>query len=195
MPMTLEGSCRCGAVRFSLDSHTPYPYQRCYCTICRKTAGGGGYAINLMGDAGTLKVRGRKAIAVYRARLESGGRCRTSSGRRHFCSRCATALWLFDPRWPELIHPFASAIDTPLPTPPSNVHLMLRDKADWVKLQSGRGDQHYADIRSCRSSNGTGAAVSGSIRSGVPSQPSATHLAFRTASATAWRMKDEYTGT
>jgi hypothetical protein len=143
MPMTLEGSCRCGAVRFSLDSHTPYPYQRCYCTICRKTAGGGGYAINLMGDAGTLKVRGRKAIAVYRARLESGGRCRTSSGRRHFCSRCATALWLFDPRWPELIHPFASAIDTPLPTPPSNVHLMLRDKADWVKLQSGRGDQHY----------------------------------------------------
>ena len=34
MPMRLEGSCRCGAVSFSVDSHTPYPYQRCYCSIC-----------------------------------------------------------------------------------------------------------------------------------------------------------------
>ena len=48
-PMRLEGSCRCGAISFSVDSHTPYPYQRCYCSICRKSAGGGGYAINIMG--------------------------------------------------------------------------------------------------------------------------------------------------
>ena len=38
MPMRLEGSCRCGAISFSVDSHTPYPYQRCYCSICRKSA-------------------------------------------------------------------------------------------------------------------------------------------------------------
>ena len=42
---TLEGSCHCGAVRFSVKSHTPQPYMHCYCSICRKTAGGGGYAI------------------------------------------------------------------------------------------------------------------------------------------------------
>ena len=47
MPMRLEGSCRCGAISFSVESHTPYPYQRCYCSICRKSAGGGGYAINI----------------------------------------------------------------------------------------------------------------------------------------------------
>jgi hypothetical protein len=40
MPMRLEGSCRCCAISFSVDSHTPYPYQRCYCSICRKSAGG-----------------------------------------------------------------------------------------------------------------------------------------------------------
>ena len=56
--MLLEGSCHCGAVRFSLNTHTPVPYMRCYCSICRKTAGGGGYAINLGGDAATLKVEG-----------------------------------------------------------------------------------------------------------------------------------------
>ena len=42
--MLLKGSCHCGAVRFSVQSETPYPYMYCYCSICRKTAGGGGYA-------------------------------------------------------------------------------------------------------------------------------------------------------
>src|SRR3546814_2581266 len=42
--MQLTGSCHCGAVRFTVDSVNPYPYQRCYCSICRKTQGGGGYA-------------------------------------------------------------------------------------------------------------------------------------------------------
>src|ERR1051326_3557931 len=106
MPMRLEGSCRCGAVRFSLDSHTPHPYQRCYCTICRKTAGGGGYAINLMGVADTLEVTGEAALGVYRALLEEPGddgvcRLQASSARRHFCERCGSALWLFDPTWPD----------------------------------------------------------------------------------------------
>ena len=35
--MLLEGSCHCGAVRFSLQSRTPRPYMVCYCSICRKT--------------------------------------------------------------------------------------------------------------------------------------------------------------
>jgi hypothetical protein len=49
--MHLEGSCHCGAVSFSLTSEHPYPYQRCYCSICRKTQGGGGYSINICGLA------------------------------------------------------------------------------------------------------------------------------------------------
>jgi|GEM_PF-3029017 len=27
--MLLEGSCHCGAVRFRVESETPYPYQAC----------------------------------------------------------------------------------------------------------------------------------------------------------------------
>src|SRR3954451_22992232 len=109
MPLRLEGSCRCGAVRFAVDSHTPYPYQLCYCSICRKTAGGGGYAINIMGVAPSLEVTGGEALAIYRAELpeqDRDGSCRLvqSSGQRHFCRRCASALWLFDPSWPELVH-------------------------------------------------------------------------------------------
>jgi hypothetical protein len=86
--MPLEGSCRCGAVRFSVESHAPQPYQLCYCSICRKTAGGGGYAINLSAEAETLKVAGADAVGVYRAELvEESGERTTSSGERNFCTR------------------------------------------------------------------------------------------------------------
>lgn len=136
----LDGSCHCGAVRFSVQSPTPYPYMRCYCSICRKTDGGGGYAINLMGDAATLAVTGEDALTVYQAMIDG----EQSPARRHFCRHCGTALWLFDPRWPELVHPFASAIDTPLPKAPEHIEIMLSYKPDWVPLPRGRaGDARY----------------------------------------------------
>ncbi|MBU8537148.1 GFA family protein [Falsiroseomonas tokyonensis] len=142
--MRLEGSCHCGKVRFRCDSGQPYPYQRCYCSICRKTQGGGGYAINLSGDAATLKVRGAKHLKVYNARLrEPGQRTRQSPAQRHFCGECGSALWLFDPRWPELVHPFASAIDTDLPVPPEHTHLLLGCKASWVEPCFAKGDRRH----------------------------------------------------
>ena len=141
--MRLEGSCHCGKVGFRVDS--AHPYQRCYCSICRKTQGGGGFAINLSGDAATLKVRGAKHLKVYHARLREPGeaRSRRSPGQRHFCAECGSALWLFDPRWPELVHPFASAIDTPLPEPPESTHIMLEFKAPWVAVEAGPRDRRH----------------------------------------------------
>jgi hypothetical protein len=143
--MQLEGSCHCGAVRFRLRSAHPYPYQRCYCSICRKTQGGGGYAINLGGEAASLRVTGRRHVGVYHARMKEAGEARAhrSPGERHFCTRCGSALWLFDPRWPELVHPFASAIDTPLPAPPESTHIMLDFKPDWVTVASGPRDRRH----------------------------------------------------
>jgi hypothetical protein len=134
MPLHLEGSCRCGAIRFSCDSHTPQPYQRCYCSICRKTDGGGGYAINLGADARTLTVEDEKKLKrIFHAEIrQDDGSCERSTAERHFCSGCGTALWLFSPEWPDLVHPFSSAIDIELPRPQSSVHMMLRFKPDWV---------------------------------------------------------------
>ena len=117
MPMKLEGSCRCGAIRFTVDSHTPVPYQLCYCSICRKQQGGGGFAINLGADSATLKVTGKRHLGLYRAEIEDDEHphCEVSTGERRFCRKCGSALWLYDPTWPELVHPFASAIDSELP--------------------------------------------------------------------------------
>lgn len=141
--MLLEGSCHCGAVSFSCESRAPYPYNYCYCSICRKTAGGGGFAINLHADAQTLAVSGRDHIAVYRAWLDHPLRRHRSHGERRFCRECGSALWVWDPDWPELMHPFASAIDTPLPAPPERCHIMLDSKPDWVPVPEGPSERRF----------------------------------------------------
>ncbi|MEH6387891.1 GFA family protein [Pseudomonas profundi] len=144
--MQLKGSCHCGAVRFELESAHPYPYQRCYCSICRKTQGGGGYAINLSGDTASMEVTGREDITIYHAVMPGeDGSVRASSAERHFCSRCGSGLWLFSPEWPELIHPFASAIDTPLPVPPERTHMMLGSRAAWAEPETRPGDKEYRE--------------------------------------------------
>ncbi len=139
--MLLEGSCHCGAVRFSVESHTPYPYQLCYCSICRKTAGGGGFAINIMGWADSLKVTGEENISVYHAVLPDGGE---SELERRFCSKCGSALWVYHDKWPDLLHPFASAMDTTLPVPEQKAHIMLDFKAEWVEVPKGSNHDHFA---------------------------------------------------
>jgi hypothetical protein len=123
--MKLEGSCHCGAVRFELASPHPYPYMRCYCSICRKTQGGGGYGINISGDASSLKIEGEEHISVYRAKLANG---EESSSER---------------RWPDLLHPHASAIDTALPPAPEITHIMLGSKASWTPVQMEPGDKTF----------------------------------------------------
>lgn len=90
--MLLKGSCHCGAVTSALQSHTPNPYMRCYCSICRKTQGGGGFAINIMGEADTLKVTGKRNVSLYRARIKEGRESVRSPGRRHFCRKCGSSL-------------------------------------------------------------------------------------------------------
>ncbi|KAF4562549.1 hypothetical protein EYR36_003943 [Pleurotus pulmonarius] len=138
MPVELKGSCHCGAVRFSLMSSTPVPYQLCLCSICRKVGGVGG-SINLGGHSKTLKVDGKEHVSVYKAILDRDTpKERVASSERSFCSKCSAMLWLYDETWPELIHPFASAIDEPeLQSPETLTCLMLNSKPDYVRLPEG----------------------------------------------------------
>ncbi|MFZ1681827.1 MAG: GFA family protein [Rhizobiaceae bacterium] len=137
--MRLSGSCHCGAVRFTVDSATPVPYQRCYCSVCRKTQGGGGYAINLGADASTLVVEGRENTAIYHARIDG----EESAAERHFCRLCGSHLWLFDSRWPDLVHPHASAIDSDLPVATETTHIMLGSRAGWVDVDERPRDRRH----------------------------------------------------
>lgn len=138
--MKLNGSCHCGAVTFSVEAYAPVPYLRCHCSVCRKTAGSGGHAVNLGARAATLSVQAEdEAIGVYRAVIDG----RLSPMERRFCTRCGSALWTWDPRWPDLVHPHAGAIDTPLPEPPGVVHMMLGSKPAWVRADVRPGEDCF----------------------------------------------------
>jgi hypothetical protein len=145
--MLLKGSCHCGAVKFEFQSHTPYPYQRCYCSICRKLNGGGGYTINIMGKHDTLQVDGEQHINVYRSKLNDRGAYEADGlgfSRRHFCKHCGTMLWNYNPRYGSWFYPFASAIDTPLPVPPERAEIMLDYKPSWCEVPEGPKEKHFA---------------------------------------------------
>jgi hypothetical protein len=149
--MHLEGSCHCGAVTFSVEAAEPVPFMKCYCSICRKTAGGGGFAINLGADYRTLKIKGREHVRTYRVRLdrteygkdEANAARKKSKVDRTFCGRCGSALWVYSPLYPELVHPFAGAIDTPLPKAPEASHILLDFAPDWIAVPRGRRQHHH----------------------------------------------------
>jgi hypothetical protein len=143
--MRLKGSCHCKAVTFTVASAHPFPFNRCYCEICRKTAGAGGFAINLGADFKTLKIKGLENIRIYRARSidPHSGKVQESPGERSFCGTCGSPLWLWDPRWPQQVHPHASAIDTELPAAPQTTHMMLASKASWVEPDIREGDVQF----------------------------------------------------
>lgn len=143
--MKLEGSCHCGAVTFDVISRHPYPYNLCYCALCRKTAGAGGFAINIRAERGTMSLRGQEHVRVYRAWIQNPEDPEPwqSTAERSFCGTCGSQLWCWHPEWPEWIYPHASAIDTPLPAPPERTHLMLDFKAPWVPVHAGPGDRQH----------------------------------------------------
>lgn len=143
--MHLEGSCCCKAVAFTVDSPHPYPFMHCYCSICRKTQGGGGFAINIGALHATLKIKGEENIASFSPMYTNHetGVYEPSPGKRHFCSKCGSGLWVWDPRWPDLVHPYASVIDTPLPTPPERNHIFLDSKPGWVFVPGTAQDRTF----------------------------------------------------
>jgi hypothetical protein len=122
--MQLVGSCFCGAVSFRVETTTPYPYRRCYCGRCRKTAGGTGAAANVLAQASTLEVDGGEAVTEYAA---------PDATRSRFCSRCGSMMWLTLDAAPDYVYPFASAIDTALPEPPERVHVFTLEAPAWVR--------------------------------------------------------------
>ena len=141
--MWLEGSCQCEKVRFRVQSETPVPFMYCFCSICRKTAGGA-FGCNIMGLRATLKVTGARHLRRYHARIRRPGQpTEISEGERWFCSFCGTHLYVADDRWPEGVWPNVAAIDTPLPVAPEHVFMMTRWKPKWVPLDGlGKGPRY-----------------------------------------------------
>lgn len=135
--MLLKGSCHCQKVTFEIETGWYYPLMWCYCSICRKT-NGGPISCNIKGKKAALKImKGKEFIKMYCAE-----HC-----QRHFCSACASSLYILDDRWPEDCWPNAAAIDTPLPKCPEQVHIYVKDAPPWFEIRhKGPQAQEYTEL-------------------------------------------------
>jgi hypothetical protein len=97
-------AARCGS---RAETHTPYPYMRCYCSICR-AQGGGGYATSW---AKRRRQRARRRQPGQSCAHQGAGDKRKRLAGAPASLRAAAARW-GQTRRPEWVHPFASAIDT-----------------------------------------------------------------------------------
>jgi hypothetical protein len=145
-PMKLEGSCHCRKVTFTVEADAPVPFNRCYCSICRKTAGTGGFAINLGAKNDTLVIKGEENLSWFHAMIRENGEEKQSEAKRYFCKHCGTALWLYSDKWPDLVHPHAGCIDTDLPEPPFTDHNMIKSKPDWVRVCAYDDDRVFDEF-------------------------------------------------
>ncbi|OWZ41110.1 hypothetical protein C343_05067 [Cryptococcus neoformans C23] len=120
MPILLEGTCHCKAVKYTVQSNTPVPFQLCQCSICCKVGGYMG-SVNMMGNTKTLNIiRGKDKIKVYVAALEfdeNDKPTKMGTSKRSFCTECSSMLWNYHDEFPDWIYPFASSIDKPNPLP------------------------------------------------------------------------------
>ncbi|MGH8671523.1 MAG: GFA family protein [Burkholderiales bacterium] len=109
---------------FEFDSALYYPYQWCYCEICRKT-NGSPVSCNIKAWKKDFRVlRGEAFLKMY---------CAVSC-ERYFCSACGSQLFILEKEWPDGVWPNAAAIDTPLPACPEHTHIFVRSKVAWFPI-------------------------------------------------------------
>ncbi|NIF27208.1 GFA family protein [Pantoea sp. Tr-811] len=83
MTQVYEGSCLCGAVRYTLLC-APKAVSHCHCSQCRKGHGAAFASYGSVPRSALQVVSGADAISVYAS---------SDAVRREFCSRCGSNLF------------------------------------------------------------------------------------------------------
>ncbi|KKB10575.1 aldehyde-activating protein [Devosia geojensis] len=118
-----EGSCLCGAVRFTVGSDL-LPPTACHCTRCRKFTGH--YEAGTDVPRSAVSIHGEDSITWYHS---------SDKVRRGFCSICGSSLF-FDPLHLDRIGIFMGAFDTPTNTNLA-MHIFVADKGDYYDIADG----------------------------------------------------------
>ena len=129
--MRLEGSCQCGAVTFRVDSPHPYPYQRCYCSVCRKTRGAAAMP-SISGrfrqPAGHGRQHNRSTSPAEGPEEPAPIAARPSV---HFCGRCAAPSGSTTPTGRSWSTPSPRPSIRPCRYRRNSTRIMLEFKPDW----------------------------------------------------------------
>jgi hypothetical protein len=119
----MNGSCNCGAVRFTL-TETPAEPTACHCSQCRRQSGH--YFASANVPKAAVQLLGAEHITWYRS---------SEKVRRGFCSRCGSALF-----WEPVFHDWTSvalgALDRPTRLRLER-HIFVAHKGDYYDIADG----------------------------------------------------------
>ena len=121
---TIEGSCHCGAVRWSVTPPVK-TVVKCHCGNCRKLQGSD-YSTWVVVPADRFAVTGGKAsLTTYT----------TGRSSKHFCSRCGAAAFLINGKhFPDDIVLALGNLDSYAEALAPQAQVYTPNKASWVTL-------------------------------------------------------------
>jgi hypothetical protein len=121
MSQTLEGGCRCGAVRYRATG-TPAHVALCHCEDCRKSAGSPMVAWAAFKEDEVSILSGQPT--QYRS---------SPSVTRQFCPTCGTGLFYSSPEMlPGIIDIQAATFDDPAALPPQ-AQIQTAERLPWME--------------------------------------------------------------
>ena len=122
----VEGSCFCGAVRFSVRLPTLF-CGHCHCSMCQRSHGAG-YVTWFSVPRERFSVdAGNEALARFRS---------SDHGTRSFCRVCGSSLLCESTRHPDQVDVVLANLHGPIDRPPQ-VHIYFDDRVPWVNVEDG----------------------------------------------------------
>lgn len=118
-----NGSCMCGAVRFTVSGELKPP-DACHCVQCRKFSGH--YFVGTDLPRGAVSITGMDHVTWYHS---------SAKVRRGFCSRCGSSMF-FDPPAKDWIGIAMGAFDDPTGTH-TELHVFVAEKGDYYEICDG----------------------------------------------------------
>ena len=118
-----NGSCLCGAIRFTVDCDLPRP-DACHCTKCRKHSGH--YFVSTDVPRSSLNIQGAEKVTWFQS---------SEKVERGFCSICGSSLF-FKPIGKDWTGVAMGAFDTPTNTQ-LDFHIFVANKGDYYEIEAG----------------------------------------------------------
>ncbi len=129
----IEGTCRCGAVRYRLATGTMPPVYCCHCRVCQTWSGSAFTEQAVIAEAQIEVTAG--AVEIYESVTASGA---TSTQR--LCGLCHTRLWNTNSARPGLAVVRAGTLDASETLVP-RAHIWVKRKQPWIAIAPGTPSQ------------------------------------------------------
>lgn len=122
------GGCRCGAVRYRLNTETTPPTYCCHCLDCQTWSGSAFTEQAVVMEPQIEVTQGEPE--VYQRSNASG-----AVSTQHLCGECHTRLWNTNSARPRLAVVRAGTLDTSETVAP-RAHIWVKRKQGWIVIST-----------------------------------------------------------